>query len=623
MKKIMMILLITVLTAGVIGINTAAGGEPEAEAVKKSIVIDLSNGYCVVPSMTEDFLKEAGVAFSESEEERRVTFDIDGDGTFDISFKHWSPFHYPLDIKSVVTLCPGENGGGQLTVKPEGTRWLTNDGSQVIDVTEITITTGNKRTIKEEYTVSVKGGYAYRYVEDGDRWVTEKTVKAAPGEKLYLKAEASKGHYLKKWNSNIVRFLEEFPQETEITSYEFIMPSADVTFTADFGTQKAAKLKAEDDLYYEGFISDPGACFMQSILNAEWYNNEMSFYDLDGDGTDDIVVSSMWSGYTIYPCPLRSINSYKAEGVNDGPYWPVTAEFGSGQYEISSDDTPLFMSISGKNTALLEKSLEAWKVDGKSGVYDLDRDGSNDFCINGYVFLPTCSFIGKSVTIPASKEGINHEIRFTCKETTKTHHSITIITENEGELLLSRSDYPKYGFMYGSGTYWEENTGVFLITEEGCEILSATSDDVKISKESWHEHYDFTMPSKNVTIRVKFRDKNGKSVPTVTPTPTGEPTPAPTEEPTEEPTPVLTEEPTPAATPAETATVVPTAEPARGRASSDKADSDGLTWLWCSVAVVLLAAAVTAIVMIVRKRKTAVPEPETGESPAEEEQKKE
>ena len=591
MKKLIVVLLLAVLTAGMIGNGFAAEDDPEAQAVKTSIVIDLSNGYCVVPANVPDYLKEAGVAFSESEENSGVLFDIDGDGSFDMAVNIWSPFNMPLTLKAVATLQPGERGGKKLTVKPEGTNWLSNDGIHVIDITDITITTGTKRTIKEEYSVSVKGGYAIRYVDGGDQWIPEKVTKAAPGEAIYLKNEAPKGQYLKKWNSNIIRFLEEFPGESEITSYCFIMPSADVSFTAEFGKQKEGFVNAGDEIYYGGCKTSPGECFMQSILNSEWCNGELGCYDLDGDGTDDIALSPMWSGYTIYPCPLRSVNTYKAETPNEGPYWPVTADLGDGQYEITSDYI-LPMSISEKNTELLKKSLEAWQVEGRCGVYDLDKDGSEDFSIFGYAFLPSCSFVGGSVTIPASEEGIRHEIRFVCKEPSKYHHLITVVTENEGKLVLCNSDDTKYGIVFESGSYWEESNGVFIIPEAGSIIDSVTSDDVTISKEDWYEHYNFTMPSKDVTIRVKFRGKGGNVTPTVTPEPT----------PTVEPTPDITSTPEPTVAP----TAVPTEESARGRDSSPEKEADSLMWLWCVAGIVFLAAAVMFMIKTVKKRKTVL-----------------
>ena len=586
MKKLIAVLLLAVLAAGIIGNCTKANQNPETEVVKKSIVIDLSNGYCVVPSSVEDYLKEAGVAFSVSETSGSAMFDIDGDGVYDMSITPWSPFRYPSGLKAVATPCPGESGGKTLTVKPRGTTWITNDGYQIIDVTEITITTGEKRTINEEYSVSVTGGYAIRYVSGEDQWIPEKVTKAAPGERVYLITEAPSGQYLKKWNSNIIRFLEEFPGETEITSYWFVMPAADVSFTADYGTQVPATLEPGDDIYYEGDVSTPGSCFMQSILNAEWYD-DMGLYDLDGDGTDDIDVSSLWSGYTIHPCPLGSVSTYTAEGANDGPYWPVTAEISSGRYEITSDDI-LTMSISPKNTALLMKSLEEWKVAGKSGVYDLDKDGSDDFCINGYVFLPTCSFIGSSVTIPASTEGIHHEIRFVCDEPSKRHHSVTVITENEGNILLSYSGDLEYGEAYGTGCFWEANRGVFLIPEEGYRIQSVKSDDVKIEKDS--RNYYFFMPSRDVTLRVQFYSEEPDEptlTPTVTPTPTAEPKSNVTA------TPDITETPT----------VAPTVREERGRDSLEKKNSDSMIWLWFCIGIELLVATVAGIIMIAKRKK--------------------
>ncbi|MBQ6105041.1 MAG: hypothetical protein IJL03_03725 [Lachnospiraceae bacterium] len=607
MKRIVsMFMLITLITGGMTVRKTSAKENDDG-----GLVIDLSKGAAIIGFEYERYGDEVAfvcesLGYAVEWDGVDSKMDVDGDGTLDIACTYWNPYFYPESPYYVFTPLPGWSLTGDVTITSSMDKiraaYKQADydlPSEKEHITKVVVKTGNLKEIQNEYKITAEQGKVCRYVRDNDgKARLEEVTGAVPGEILYFSIDLPKGQFLKNLKSGFFDFGKQFSDLPIF--WEYVMPASDITLTPVIEKQKAATFKysAYCDIYSEGRLGDVGNCVMESMFNETWCSPAdyyEGFYDIDGDGTDDVYIGTAYAGTAARPCRLRSVNTYVTEGQNDGPFWPITVDFGDDRYVI--DEWP-DLYTSAKNAELLKKNLEPYRMPDNEEWYDLDGNGSADFSIeSGY--LSTCSLGYDTVIVPAVTGGINHDITFFDSKTQKTVYSINLIGENADKAMigfLTETKKPGGGFM--------PEQKYQIIPAEGYEVYSAFSKETDVSREYNAPYYSFTLPYYDVTIQVEI-----KEIGSVTPTPT--PTPTPTDVPTATPKP--TEEP-----------AVLSGTPGADEDRTDAGEKDAKTiaqkdeplsplfWI-IPLCVVLVTAAVLAVCAL--KRKSAgVPADTTGDA---------
>ncbi|MBO4696385.1 MAG: hypothetical protein J5643_03755 [Lachnospiraceae bacterium] len=606
MKRIVSILMLITLIAG--GMTAGKASGEDWDLVPVTLTIDLSKGADTIffeygyGEEVAFLCKSLGYAVEIDGMDCKM--DVDGDGTLDIACTYWNPYFYPESHYYVFTPLPGWSLTGDVTVTSswdkyqkayEGTYYRLPDETDFIS--SVTFKIGNLKEIQNEYKITAEQGKACRYVRDNDgKERLEEVTGAVPGEILYFSIDLPKGQYLKNLKSGFFDFGTQFSDLPIF--WEYVMPASDITLTPVIEKQKAATFKYSVycDIYSEGRLGNVGNCVMESMFNETWYfptDYFEGFYDIDGDGTDDVYISTAYAGTAAGPCKLRSVNTYVTEGQNDGPFWPITVDFGDDQYVI---DEWSDLYTSAKNAELLKKNLEPYRMPDNEEQYDLDGNGSADFSIeSGY--LSTCSLGCDSVTVPAVKGGINHDITFLNGEMQKAVYSINLTGENADKAVigfLTETREPGDGFV--------PEQRYKIIPAEGYEVYSAFSEETDVSREHNAEYYNFTLPYQDVTIRVEIREKE-----TVTPTPTPTPTDVPTA------TPKPTEEP-----------AVLTGTPGADEGRTDAGEKDAKTTAqkdeplsplyWIIPLCVVLVTAVVLAVCTLKRKSAGAPADTTGDA---------
>lgn len=596
MKRIISTIMLIALIAGGMTVRKTSAGD----SAPVTLVIDLSQGAAVIALENDNYGEEVAflcksLGYAAEIDGMNCKMDVDGDGTMDVACTYWNPYNYPVSKYYVFTPLPGWSLTGDVTVTSsrdkvqkayEGTYYLLP--SEDSRISTVVIKTGDLKEIKKEYRINTTQGKACRYVlDDNGETKIEVVTSAAPGERLFFSIDLPKGQYLKNLKSEFFDMGKVFAEWPEY--WPFVMPAADITLTPVIEKQKAETFKYTEygSIYSEGSLNNAGNCVMESMFNETWYKRDAGvyegFFDIDGDGTDDVFIGPAYAGMQACPCKLRSVNTYVTKGRNDGPFWPVTVDFGDGQYVI--DEWPDY-NTSGKNGELLRKNLAPYAMADNASQYDLDRDGSADFSVeNG--FLSTCSLGNDPVTIPAVKGGINHDITFVRTAMQGNVYSITLTGENADKAVIGSVSGTKKP---GGGFLAEEM--YMIIPEDGFEVYSAFSNQVDVTRGYGAEYYSFTLPYYDVTIQVEIREK-GAVTPTPTPTPTAVPTatPVPTEEPTAAPT----------ETPEESEEKADAVEEDAKQITQKDAPLNPLFWI-IPLCVVLLTAAVLAVCAVKRKK---------------------
>ncbi len=510
------------IAMGVLCALPAKAGEAEGETLE----FDLRDGY-LRRTDSSGFIMQTILNSYRCSREDNLLYDLDGDGTADVRISIWNKVFY--DAHEVLTPVPGGSILGDYVLKATPERPLEymtyENGPAVTHTVSSVVFHFPEEPVKAEYSLSGMGVAYFRdFTRDGER-----ITKAAPGEIIYLLEDKKTGQYLKGWKT------DSFPKDdlvyihsnyyddgtradVAIAVRQFIMPAHDVTMTPVYEKQQPYTIQVDGpNVIMAGdteLIADGIDCFIASLFNWDtsnidtytWYNM-YTYYDLDGDGTDDICLGPYKSAHSLSICLFSDLTSYTLTAPNDGPYWPVTLTWKENNYTV--DPSYIYYgSFSPRTGQKLYRSLKSYEVNGKTGFFDLDQDGSEDLFFEGihFEYLSTCS-IENSITIPGVPEGINHPVTFVVKEIPeeKSFHRVIVISENEGDYYI---DYPDYARI---GDWFEEGDYVSLCPGEGYEFnrINVNGSDVYLDDYTRAFRYEFEVINRDMVVRIQFRTKDG------------------------------------------------------------------------------------------------------------------
>ncbi|MBO4697604.1 MAG: hypothetical protein J5643_10075 [Lachnospiraceae bacterium] len=269
-------------------------------------------------------------------------YDLDGNGTADLLVRVLTPnyafYSADMEIYGTPYLVPsGECSiGGAYTV-------TLDKNSYYAKYSPITFLF-SEEPVKKEYSVSVENGRAKLA---GGKEVS----KAAPGETVYLTADALSGKYVDSWkcdafDSALNRIRQNDYDQTYVP---FIMPCRDVNWESVVKDQTPVTIDLSKGFWIAPTPEDAGMYWIESVYYPRNYrlvkNTDLSkdgyLYgkaDLDGDGTADIIAGyfgsiegpSGWNCNSYFVIPLSG-NSIKGEYTiaepNDGPHGPYKIIF--------------------------------------------------------------------------------------------------------------------------------------------------------------------------------------------------------------------------------------------------------------------------------------------------------
>ena len=502
-----------VCAAAIMALSTV--GIMPAKASGKAIDFDLRSGYRLL-EYTEplsDWLQTMEIQSEESDYDSTL-FDLDGDGAFDIAISMWVPSDYTY--RYVLTPVPGGNIHGDFTLESDEEHRIvsflgySDDGEMISEEVSKLVFHFPNEPVRETYSVKVNGGKAFRgYWNENDEWTEEEVDSAAPGESIRFEEEKKTGQYLKEWNSQGI--------SKGMTSSEghavrrFVMPAHDVSMTPVYGNQTPYTLEAgKTELIGSGWQPvTPVDCFLNSLSNSPFYKGTDGFFDVDGDGTDDLFLGPHKSQEDCSACLFSNLDSVTLTAPNDGPYWPVTLKWNKeAMYVIDMSNFFCYGWLSPKGSELLYKSLKTYELPDKTGFFDLDRDGSEDMYFNGYDIkaLPTCSING-SVTIPADEDGVNHPVTFTVDTIPESSafYKVSLVYENEPKAHIYHSGYPRFGEWFEQGDY------VSVTPEPGYQFAEVKIDGNPYPLDSYDMEYGFgfEVQDHDTEVSVLLRNESG------------------------------------------------------------------------------------------------------------------
>lgn len=604
--------------------NSSRAAEDEANQ-KPDIVVDFgTQGYWTpdMPAYVGEMIAGRYEGYTEGNfssdlDGSTLKIDLDKDGTPDVAFVARWMTEYGMPFEYAVPL-PGNSIRKEVMITGTDEDWFSTVTFKPIP-----------ENVEKEYNVTIIGGKAYTRDVLDDNSEKEYRVKAEPGTFFKIECEAPQGTYIKQFQSSDVPMSED--RYFINCRRNFVMPAHDVTITVVTAPQETGIIEAGKSEFFEAVDPD----LWDAFCAACGWEDACGNVDLDGDGTFDIAIDGYGSMRGITPLAYRSqVTDYVVKGENPGlRYNCVVLRFtdGRGAYELNLNDPvgDIAETRNGKTVSLRE-SLKGFEMTERPGYYDFDRDGNPDAYYGisdiGYrmIAAPTYS-LGERYTIPAEQMGeLGHPITLILQEKPE-YYTVTAETGQGGkaelffyqELPDSHYSYDNYmvaeispdgqtanlrmpdreaAFQKNSDNRFFGKAAVYVSVtpDEGYEVDTITGDD----KAERLADCLFRVDHADAVITITFR-KRPEPSPTMTPTPT------PTELPIEAPA------------PGEKDT----------EASEDKGD---LMWILSVVAgAVVLAIAITAVLLSNRKKqpaagkksdepeaKVAEPEAETAEDEA-------
>lgn len=272
---------------------------------KEPLLVDLTDGAAVIREFDASYsiweTLNNGHQYIDDIDEG---WDVDGDGTPDITSGSWYPRVYGESV-GYYSLLPRCSATGDITLK----------GLNAWPYYPITLRFGNPQT-RDTYKITVTGGHAE---DEAGNLITS----ARPGKTVVVVRDAEPGYYFKGWESDFMGM------KTGSIALSFTMPSKDVEIRAVTVTSQTPYT-----IDMTGDIVESEE--LQILINAlllSGYTEEMGLgLDLDGDGTYDI----QGRDYESYPdrvlnhpewiCRTREYSLWKSTTIpiKDYAYGPIT-----------------------------------------------------------------------------------------------------------------------------------------------------------------------------------------------------------------------------------------------------------------------------------------------------------
>lgn len=377
------ITVLTVLLAVLTGKRTLADGQTVLTA---DIVIDLSGGYW--EQKEDDFtaalnLKDGTALvnfFSEHAEitredtSKRILIDWDRNGTWDfnVSIRN-SEFAYYGAVIVPTSEC---SISGDISIQPkdgDGFRSMTIRVGSNPGKAKFNINAGNCRVVDV---------------------VGQSATSAAPGDVLYLIADAMDGQYVKYWTDDAGREYRRFtcsdPERVMV-----VMPRADLNLKAVIGEQTPLEVDLTEGFFEIGEPDvDPNAVLIGKTLLGQTvkYNTYfVCYFHLNGNDGDvyfgykykhnfaKIDQQRKTSVFFIPSNSLKVTGSYEFRVSNSGAYWPIIFKFPDQlpqkTYQIYVEDGLAHDMLTGKNVTAAAPGtvIRAEHPDNKGGYADKDH----------------------------------------------------------------------------------------------------------------------------------------------------------------------------------------------------------------------------------------------------------
>ena len=344
-------------TAGAADTGSSASESEDEDETEVELSFDLRKGiYC---PMDLSYSNLAGLFSSEGVailHEGGVSghdwdVDLDGDGTRDIALCAEGSFYADDDAgvkegKGFIIPLPEGSVTGSFTVKLKISESRSNLAEYLGGETVVLTLLFNDEKPKEEYSITVIGGYA-ECADSNAGFV--KITKAAPGTPVLLSGDLYEGMAFSGWKSDyfvvIDGVADGIRENYDLTEGWLYMPAADVTFTAVKKEQKPYTIDLSEGFFVKEFNPPSNGTVVfdglrQSLgWRPESLGDDYQSFDLDGDGTFDIAVAVFYSGtstaddpsvlFYVFPLSTKSVQGdYTISGLNDTSYWPITIRFG-------------------------------------------------------------------------------------------------------------------------------------------------------------------------------------------------------------------------------------------------------------------------------------------------------
>lgn len=327
-----------------------------------------------------------------SDTDRIYGIDIDGDGTRDLC-EH--PVYLRTDDETYLFRHPDCSVRGNYTIEA-----LNN-----LPYWPVTIQFGSEPA-KEYYSIHMTEGKAYLRDADSKKEVTS----SCAGEWIELSYPWNEETYLRYWTADGVSDFLKYYDSPAYDTYpyvtdDFVMPSMDLTIHAVTGKKNAITINLT-----KGFCEQPrdvAVCVEESVNGIRYYYDDQESYDLDGDGTVDVVYSD--GRFTVYSETCSVSGNITLSGLNSGAYWPVTFQFGEypktypitvkGGHAEDGNGNRITESGSGKYVKIVRDSengrfFKTWKSD--SGI----QSEYMDF----YFVMPAKAVTLEAVTTTTQRE---------------------------------------------------------------------------------------------------------------------------------------------------------------------------------------------------------------------------